>query len=79
MGLEVREGWELEGSMRETFWSEDNILFLGLDGGIHMAADCWAEIFMHFSVCMFYDKKDETTKQKEWLAFDIKMKGLVLG
>lgn len=27
--------------------------------------------------CMFYDKKDETTKQKERLVFDIKMKGLV--
>lgn len=58
LGLEVREGWELEGSMRETFWSEDDILFLGLDDGVHMRQIAELKFlcnFLYFSVCMFYD------------------------
>lgn len=33
--LELREGieWSLGGGMREAFWRDNNILFLGLDGG----------------------------------------------
>lgn len=41
--------------MTETFWSDDNILFLGLDGGyrgVHTAVDDWAEHSFYVLFCM---------------------------